>query len=227
VSRRLASLTLTALALGCGVGASPPAPLGAARISLAGSTLAGLSRVEVTVGPGDGPGFPPLVAQLDPGGAGASAWVGYLSAIPAGPGRRFEVIGTDPSGQVLFSGSAQADVVEGQAVSVVLILAAAAAPPAPVAVPVVDALTASADAVLPAGLVRLSAQAHSTAPAARVTYVWVASCGAYDLPEQAAVVWTAPALEGSCRLSVTMADGQGGAAVASLDVFVQAPVARP
>jgi plastocyanin len=90
------------------------------------------------------------------------------------------------------------------------------------AVPVIDALVASADAVGPGKTVTLSVAAHDADPGDSLTYAWTATGGSFAGAATAASTWTAPAAEGSYQLTVTVTDTKGGALSVSLAVTVGA-----
>ncbi len=206
------------LATACGDGA---APSGAARLSVSRATLdLSVERVIVTISKGDGPEFPALVTPLtDAGGE----FRGFLSDVPAGPGRQFDVVGYDASGAPIARGAGKGDILPGAVASVsVLVEPSSGAIPFTNALPVFDLLAASATEVPPGGAVTLQASARDPDLGGAVAYRWAATCGAFDDPRHPTVTWTAPASEGSCDLSLTVTDGSGGSATVNLVVLVQA-----
>jgi hypothetical protein len=221
--RHLAVLVCTAaVAFGC----SPArvievsAGAGAAQVHLSiASPAAVIATVTLTVSQGDDAWFAPIVAPLS--AAAVGRWTGFATGIPSGHGRLFTVEARDDAGALVYAGTARSDVVPAGTASVALMLDPAAGPiPWFNSAPVIDSLTASAAQVRAGETVTLQAAAHDVDLGDLVGYAWAASCGAFDLPASALVSWVAPFGPGSCRITITVSDGLGAAAVASLGVAV-------
>lgn len=203
----VAALLLTALAtLGCGEAADGGGDA-EIEISISSAALgAAASRVVVAVRPGSGPEFPPFTETLVRNDSG---WSGVLYAIPAGPGRQFDVTAFDALGAVLSSGSVVRDVLPGGIVQIAIALEPAARPaPVSLAMPVIDLLSVSRDSVAPRGTVELAVSARD--PDGRpLGHRWVATCGSLDAPAEPATRWTAPDGVGRCRIALTVTTARG------------------
>jgi hypothetical protein len=217
-----AALPVALLLAACG-GVEYVGGVGQASVSISRSALgAGVDRVELTISKGDGPDFLPVVAPLsDIGGS----WSSYVSRIPAGPGRRFDVVLYDAGGLALASGTARADVLAGGLTMLAVMIQQPGVGPAPgLNLPIFDQLTASAIEVDPTGVVLLRAAAHDPDPTRTVAYAWEASCGQFDAATSPSVTWSAPPAGGSCTLTLSVNNGLGAAAVVQLAVAVRAPL---
>lgn len=201
-------LLLTVLGAGCD---SHP-QTGSARIEAWAVNGAAFARVVATVSAGEGAGFAPITSEMQKNGA---EWWCDIGQIPAGKRRRFDVVAYGAGGAVLSAATTFSDIVPGT--TLVSILLQLQSPH-----PVIDAVVASACVVAPAGQVRVAATAHDP-EGGPLTYRWNASCGAFDAPNEAAATWTAPTSEGTCRLSISVANRVGVSVVASVDVVVRAP----
>src|SRR6266542_2305629 len=105
---RLALWTAVAFAAAsaaCGP-STPDASHGAVSIAVSSSALVSsdVAEVIVTVKPGDGPAFPPIVEGLSPI---RGVWITSITGIPAGPGRVTEVVANDAAHLPLLAGSAK------------------------------------------------------------------------------------------------------------------------
>jgi len=181
------------------------------------SVSAGIARMILTVSAGEGPAFTPITVPLQPSGP---AWTVYVTGIPAGPGREFEVTALDAGGAALYQGSGKADVLAGATATVTIHLGGSS-PPYGNTVPVLDSVSSSAKTILPGGTVRVRVVAHDEDPAVVLGYAWTASCGSFDLPSSASATWTAPATDpATCQLTISVADGKGATASATLSVEV-------
>ncbi|HET6437368.1 MAG TPA: hypothetical protein VFG59_04860, partial [Anaeromyxobacter sp.] len=174
----LAGLVLAGFVISACAGRSGDTSGGQARVAVSGSALSSsVASVTLTIGPGDGPTFTPIVEPLTQSG---SQWTVFVSGIPAGPGRSFAVAAKDAGGNVLLSGSAKADVVTGGTATVVITLNGSSGPIFSNQAPVMDYLTASQTVVDPGGTVRLGASAHDPDTGDTITYQWAATCGSFD-----------------------------------------------
>lgn len=88
--------------------------------------------------------------------------------------------------------------------------------------PVINSLTAAAQAVWPGGSTQITVNA-SDADGDPLTYVWSANGGSLS-GSGASVLFTAPASGGQFRVSVTVQDGQGGHASRTITITVGAIV---
>lgn len=216
---RAAALLVAAAVLGAGCAADVPAGgEGAVRLAVSGAAPGvDVAAVIVTVGKGAGPDFPPMVEAL--GGAGAG-WSAFLTGIPAGPARLFDVVAYDASGAARYRGSSSSDVEPGQVAEVAVLLTDAPAAPFQNSAPVIDALWASQTVAAPYGGVQLGVLAHDSDPADVIAVRWWATCGTLDAAAAAAVTWTAPATPGGCDVGVTVSD----TSAASVATFVHLDV---
>jgi hypothetical protein len=205
LSNLAAALAAALVLAACG---SDATPRGEVRVVAARAALGeGAARAAVTVSAGDGPAFPDIVAPLV---EDADEFHLFLSGIPAGSGRRFEIQAWDEGGALVARGVGQADVDPGATAAVAVlvnpasVLAQAAAMTA--TVPVLDLLGASATSARPGGTVTLQVSAHDPG-GGDLTYRWTTTCGAFDDPARPAVTWTAPQAAGTCDVGLTVASG--------------------
>ncbi len=198
-----------------------PGPTGDVHVAASRDALgATAARVTVTVTAGDGPAFPALVAPLS---VEDGVFEGWLSDVPAGPGRLFEIAAYDLAGVPIARGTGKGDVVAGAMAAISVIVGPCATPAVAAAVPVLDLLAASATEAAPGGVIVLRASAHDPAASDGVAYRWDATCGTFDDPAAAAVAWTAPASAGRCDLSLTVSAARGGSVTVGLAVAVLEP----
>ena len=217
----IAVALLAAVAVGCAEGRTSHAT-GGVRVSLALAALdPRVTEVVVTIRPGDGPTFEPIVVQLSQGSAG---WTASVSGVPAGPGRVTEVVASGAGGAPLYGGSGKADILGGAVAELVVLLGpeAVVAPGANTA-PVIDFLSASQGSVPPGASIRLEAGARDPDPYDSVSLTWGASCGRRDSLDRSMVVWRAPAVEQICLVSLTASDTAGASAAVYLPVTVAIP----
>jgi len=193
---------------------------GGARIAIASDALlpSTVAEVVVTVSPGAGPAFTPFSVTLSQTSGG---WSGFITGIPAGPQRLFEVSANDASHAQLYAGSARADIVAG-ASAVVIINLGQSTPGNGVddAAPVIDYVSASQSAVPPGGKVRLGISAHDPDPLDTVTLQWSASCGTFDATTASVVTWTAPGTAQRCQITATASDNRGASVSLYLTIDV-------
>lgn len=88
--------------------------------------------------------------------------------------------------------------------------------------PVINSLTAAAQAVWPSGSTQVTVSA-SDPDGNALTYVWTANGGSVS-GSGASVLFTAPAAGGQYRVNVTVQDGQGGQASRNITITVGATV---
>jgi hypothetical protein len=213
-----AALALAAAAAGCtGGGEAPSSGTARVRVQLRNAFASAIARVTLSVSPGDGPDFTPIAVDLRRSGA---AWEGFVTGIPAGPGRRFDADALDAGGESLYDGWAKGDVVAGGSTAVAIELRPRDPPPFENAIPVIDYLAASAVTVRPLGTIAVRVSAHDPDPGDAVGYRWASTCGTFDAPSQPEAVWIAPLVDGPCELSITVSDERGASASALLPVRV-------
>ncbi len=211
---RAVALLLAALLAGAGcAGEAPAAGEGTARLAVSGAPAGVLvASVVVTVTGGGGPDFPAFAEAL---ASADGSWGGYLTGIPAGPARRFEVVAYDAAGAPRYRGAASSDVAASEVVDVAVVLTDAPSPYVNAA-PRIDALWTSQTQVTPGGDVQLGVLAHDPDAGDAISVGWTASCGTIAAPAAATVTWTAPAGVGPCDVIVTVTDTRG----ASVSAFV-------
>jgi Bacterial Ig domain len=197
------------------------ATTGGAHVALTAAALSpAVAEVIVTVKPGDGPAFTPFSANLT---KNADGWSAFITSIPAGPQRLFEVVANDASHVLLHSGSAKADVVAGQAALVVVTLSSSSPSDGFTnQAPVVEYVSASQSTVVPGGVVSLGISAHDPDPGDLVSYEWSATCGTFDSTTSTRPSWTAPAQEGRCQITAKVSDNRGASVSAFLAIDVAA-----
>ncbi len=211
-------VAFAAASAGCGTSA-PESSRGAVSIAVSSSALTSdVAEVIVTVKPGDGPAFPPIVEGLS---RSRSAWTTSVTGIPAGPGRLTEVVANDAAHLPLLAGSAKADIVPGQVALMILALGPSG-PPAALAnsPPVIDFVSASQATVPQGATVRLEALAHDPDPTDTISVQWSATCGVFDDPTRSVVAWRAPAADGWCQITVRVSDSQGSSVSVNLPIAV-------
>ncbi len=240
----LAAVATAAGAAGCSGSSkaqTAKGPSGVARVGVnVNARLAtNVLKMTLTVGPGTGtPSFTNIVTDLTNNDlTNKLSWSAYVQGIPAGTGRTFHIDAFDGSNAVIYKGDAVADIVAGGTANVYLVLQGLNDGGFNNALPVVDALTSSANLVTiatPAPQVSLHFKAHDPDAAATMTYAWSDTCAgtSFSSPTGSVtaadntVTWTAPAsvpLTGACTLSLTITDNKQGAVTAFLAIQVQAP----
>lgn len=210
----VAALLLTVLigASGCAQEA-PAIGEGAARLAVTGAPAGvQVASVIVTVTSGGGPD---LAAFSEPLAGADGSWRAFLTGIPAGPARRFDVVAYDATGAPRYQGAASSDVTAGEVVDVAVMLTDVPSPYVNAA-PVIDALWSSRTQVPPGGDVQLGVLAHDPDAGDAIVAGWASSCGTITQPTGATVTWIAPAGVGHCDVRVTVVDTQG----ASVSAFV-------
>jgi hypothetical protein len=185
------------------------------------AACAPIDRVTVTVTKGDGSDFPDIVQDLARSG---DQWTGRVNDIPAGPGRRFAVVALDKDGKLLFQGEGRSDIEPGAAAVVSVFLNGTESPGPVMSFPVIDSLTMSRTMVAPGRSAKVSVTAHDAGGTGPLTYWWRSSCGSYDDASLASPTWTAPGAEGTCQLSISVANARGATVTASLSITVTTQV---
>ncbi len=151
----------------------------------------------------------------------AGEWVGLIDGIPAGPAVTFAAAAFDDDGAQVYEGTATADIVAGETLSVALLLQQSSAPdPFANTPPFIDTVVISDYAVAPSESVDIVVTA-SDADGDALTFAWTATDGSFDDASAASPSWTAPATTGPQSLSVTVDDGRGGVRTVGFDIDVQ------
>jgi hypothetical protein len=157
-------------------------------------------------------------------------WTANLSEIPAGIDRTFTLSVLDNSGTEIYSGVASGvTITAGQTTSVTI--GGQETNPAPGtgnASPVIDAMVASAIAVVPGATVSLSVTAHDPDTGDTLTYLWTSPNGAFDHVDSgasdhadtASTTWTAPETDGTYRITVQVQDNHQAQIATYVDVMV-------
>jgi hypothetical protein len=186
-----------------------PATFPSSTLSVAGAML--------TVSPGAGPAFQAFTVPLSPDGADLGA---TLIGIPAGPGRHFSVDAYDAQSALVATGSTDADVVAGAASVLVVVMNQLPSPSLSVETPTIDLLTMTLDTVSVLGTVDFTVSAHDQNGNPAVV-AWSATCGSFSTdPTADAVTWVAPAVVGTCSVSVTASVASGSTVTTSIPITV-------
>jgi hypothetical protein len=212
-----------ALVVSLGAGCSErrsEAQSGAARIAVRplGDDSA-IVRVTARVSAGGGPGFPSIAGDLSKSG---SQWLGRFDGIPAGPSRRFDIVGYDTAGLERMQGSGASDIVPNSSAVVVITMSV----PQRWAngLPQITGVAWSRDPVSPGEAVQLTVTATDP-DGDPLAYAWTSTCdpalpGTFDDSARSNPTWTAPPMEATCKLEVTVSDDQGGATSADFNLAV-------
>lgn len=176
-----------------------------------------IARATVSVSAGLGSDFAPIVTQLSQTG---QLWSAVVTQIPAGTSREFVVLAYDASGHVIAAGSGNADVIADAATAIFITLNGPAGPPGGTLPPIIDSLSASPTTVAPGGSVALLVSAHSPNPGDTLIYHWSATCGTFNNATSTTPIWTAPESLGTCAVTISVLDNNGGVTTASLAITV-------
>ncbi len=208
-------LALAAVTAGCGSGwLDPPGTMGAVRVSAAlqGVAPGQIARVTLTI---SGGGLASPIVQ-DFTRVDDTHYVATVASIPAATGYTFsaEAFGTGSPGPVLYRGAmAGVTIRQGQIANVVINLQEVDPTPGPTSrVPVIDGISMSGASVPPGAMVHVAVSAHSPDGHA-LAYSWQATCGTFSSASEPATVWTAPAEEAVCLLSVRVRDATNATSV--------------
>lgn len=150
------------------------------------------------------------------------SWGGIVGSIPAGSNRTFLARAYDISDHLIYEGAAEGvTIVSGTTASVyILLMDSIPVEPYGNVAPIIDALSLSASTVGINETVNITVTAHDDNAGDTLSYEWNASCGSFDNTEIASPVWTAPSTEGSCELSVTVADESDAEATMNANITV-------
>lgn len=216
-ARRTAACVIAMLVVACSGSRDLEGP-GATRLAVSGA--AGVASVVATISSGDGAYFPPITLSLTEDGPG---WTAFVPSVPAGTGRRFDLVAYDALDTPLYAGSATSDVAPGAVIGIAVVLQAYTPPTPPLSfAPVIHSVTASPGLVAPGGDVQLAASA-SDPDSGSIHLAWTADCGSFSDASAATTTWTAPAVEGSCVIAVTVSDDTGSSGTVYLRIDVQHP----
>ncbi len=149
-------------------------------------------------------------------------WKGLIEHIPAGKGRRFQAIAFDGKDQPLFEGIAENVELLPNMRAGVMITLQQKVPPNPFhnTVPVIDTVTATALQVEPGESVTLVTTAHDDDSEDTLSYTWAANQGTFHSPKSAKTIWTAPTIDGSYSITLTVSDNHGASLVVSITIQV-------
>ena len=210
-----------AIALNAGCGAEPT---GEVSLNVAALSAADVDRVEVTI---TGAGIDPAIVQ-ELSRAGGDQWRGAIGGIPAGSDRTFEVVAYDAGGAPVYTGSATGVVVvEGDSVTVVIVLQDVETDPVGMAHPPdIHSVGLVPGVLSPGQVASVSVSATDADAGDTLSYAWRATDGAFGDASLANTTWTAPALAGVYTLTITVTDSSGSARTVSLNALVSAANAR-
>jgi hypothetical protein len=150
--------------------------------------------------------------------------VANLSEIPAGLDRTFTLSARNADGDEIYHGVATGVTITAGQTAAVSISGQENDPPPPVTnrAPVIDALVGTTTRVAQGGSIALAVTAHDDDSGDLITYLWAATGGTLSTPAQANTSWTAPAADGTYRVTVQVQDTHGGAASMYVDLTVSA-----
>ncbi len=179
--------------------------LGSAKVVLRAQSPLDVAEVTLVIQGGNLPS--PRTETLAGGTANMEVLVGGL---PAGTGYSFTASGADALGVVLYQGSATADILANQTVTVLItLLQVSARPPFRNSAPVIDSVVIAPAEVAPGEMVAVSASAHDPNPGDTITFAWTATGGAFADPAAATTTWMAPSAEGTYHLTIEVRDNRG------------------
>lgn len=207
-----------ATASACNCKGNPSDEVGTARVLASCSTdCERIARVVLSVSPGEGGSFAPLVSDL---AASGQDWSGRITGIPAGKKRKFEAVAFASDGTRIQSGSSSADIVSGAVVPVSISLVPSEPGGGGNHPPLIDAISVSKNPVSPAETVTVTVTARDPDLGDGLTFLWSSPCGGFQDPLRSSTSWTAPAVTGSCVLSVTVSDTHAASVSTSITVVV-------
>ena len=152
-------------------------------------------------------------------------WKGIIGKIPAGSGRTFLAQAYDNTvgGNLIYEGTTtNVTITKSQTTTAVILLQQKTAPdPFSNAVPVINSLVASANAVGFGETVNLDVNASDPNTGDTLTYTWSSSAGTFSSTSTTSTVWTAPSTPGLYTINIEVMDQKMGKTTASLTIDVQ------
>jgi hypothetical protein len=204
----------------CGLG-PPGGGEGEVEVALLALNVSEVASVTVTItGPDIGS---PIVVPLVKSG---TRWGGTLSGIPAGSDRSFALSARNAAGSEIYRGQVDGITITPGHTALVTINAQQATPTTPKlnVAPSIDALVASATTVAPGEVVSLAVTAHDANVGDTLSYQWAVPAldgGTLSAPAAAATSWTAPAVDTTCPLTITVSDPGHATATMSVAISVK------
>ena len=212
--RRLVLLAAAALWMiaGCDTHTSAEPDEGMVSVTVGGVALsaADIAAVKVTV-TGDGIS-PEITAMLEEASSGE--WTGLVEAIPAGDERIFLAEAFDEDDTIIYSGTVDGVVIEGDVTTQVSIFLQPTEPPETFdnAVPIITAFTASPTTVMVGETVALTVVAMDADEGDVLTYLWSADDGTLSSTTLPETTWTAPTVAGAYTVAVSVTDPKDASA---------------
>jgi hypothetical protein len=149
-------------------------------------------------------------------------WGGLISGIPAGPGRIFAVDVRNGTGEVIYHGQAEADVIANKTVLVTLYAQQSSPTPTNAnAAPVIASIVASSTSVAPGDVVTIYVVAHDPDTEDTLSYLWTAAAGVFSAATSPSTNWSAPAAgAGDYAIRIEVQDQKGARAAVSITINV-------
>ena len=199
-----------------------PVEMGSASLGVATQALStsNVQRVTITI---SGANISPnIVQELVKVG---NQWKGIIGKIPAGSGRTFlaQAYDNTAGGNLIYEGTTtNVTITKNQTTTAVILLQQKTAPdPFSNAVPVINSLVASANAVGFGETVNLDVNASDPNTGDTLTYTWSSSAGTFSSTSTTSTVWTAPSTPGLYTINIEVMDQKMGKTTASLTIDVQ------
>ncbi len=217
----LATLAGLAVLPGCSHDTSSGNGTGGADLSTHLQSSADVAAITATI---SGPALPaPTTVALS--SRNDNVWGALIGSLPVGSNYVFTVSAADASNTPLYAGSATGiAIIANQVTSVVIIAQQVSAPPPyQSAVPIIDSLLVSSNAITPGASVTAKVTAHDLNPSNTISFAWStnpAAAGSFSAPTAATTQWTAPSSDGPVTLIVTVTDSTGATTSASVVVSV-------
>jgi hypothetical protein len=194
-----------------------PDGTGAVSVRLDSSNLntSAIARATMTISPGSGSGFVPIIAMMSP--EASTIWSASITGVPAGRRRSIDIVAYDAGGLANFRGGATIDVGVGANIPVSIVLLPVSSSEVVVTNPEVS-VSLSAAAVTPGGTATVSAEIDGAQPTGSA---WYATCGTFANPVSSSTTWTAPDLPNQrCQLTFTASTASSTTSVQlSIDVL--------
>jgi hypothetical protein len=231
-TKHATAVVLAAALAACG-GQAKQDQYGALAVGARGSALhfeASVKCVNVLVQPNGAVALQGQMFNSNPGKEGG-AWEFKVEKLPIGPTTVTATAysgGPDTacSGEALYAGSATVNVTNNGTAQLVLWLQdQKPANPFKNSAPYLTSLHANSVTVTQGDAIQLVAAA-SDADNDALAFAWAATGGTFASPEASSTKWTAPAQDGTYALTVSVSDGKGGTAAASIQVNVAAANGR-